>query len=239
MKIHHTLAAAIVTAGLCGASAQAAVTFADFENGSTSGFGNLTSSTGVQPFAAPATGQVITPTAGSLTTKVLDLTASGYNGGQSGGADLGYDFVPNGHLTDFMNNDVLSFDWEAPPGATAGYTQLYQIVLNAPGAGYTAVDGYAAPFNNADENQYSYNGYNGITHHVTLNYDAYKAQISANPGYIQLGIVTNTGGGAPADIYFDNFQLSPAAATPEPASLGLLGAGALGLLVRRRRDRRA
>lgn len=233
MSIRKALAAAIVAVGVCGGSAQAAVSFGDFENGSTSGFGNLTSSTGVQPFAAPATGQVITPTAGSLTTKVLDLTGSGYNGGQSGGADLGYDFVANGHLTDFMNNDVLSFDWEAPPGSTAGFTQIYQVVLNAPGAGYQGVDGYGQT-SNPDLNQYSYSGYNGITHHYTFNYDAYKAQISANPGYLQLGIVTNNGQGAPADIYFDNFQLS-AAATPEPASLGLLGAVGLGLMGRRRR----
>jgi hypothetical protein len=42
----------------------------------------------------------------------------------------------------------------------------------------------------------------------SINYGAYKAAISANPGYIQTIIATNCGGGPPSDFYFGNFQLS-------------------------------
>src|SRR5262245_30478096 len=97
--------------------------FADFENGNTSGFGTLSSS-GVVPFVGPVTGAVTTPSSGSMGTQVLNFTASGYNGGLNHGtysADLGYDFVANGRTAEFLANDVLEFDWEAPPGSTSGF----------------------------------------------------------------------------------------------------------------------
>lgn len=214
-------------------SAAKAVVLANFEDGTTDGFGYLSSSSGVKSFpASPGpTVTVLNPSTGD-TTKVLDVNGAGYNGGQSGGADVGYDFASNGNASTFLADDILSFDWEAAPiSATGGYSQIYQVVLNAPGLGYTTIGGVALADNSSDDQNPPFSGQ---VHTISINYDQYKSQITANPGYLQLGIVTNNGGGASSEIYLDNFTLT-ATATPEPASLGLLGVGALGLLGRRRK----
>ncbi|HEY1921360.1 MAG TPA: PEP-CTERM sorting domain-containing protein, partial [Tepidisphaeraceae bacterium] len=75
--------------------------------------------------------------------------------------------------------------------------------------------------------------YSGQNNVVSFNYDSIKSQISANPGYLQLILTTNQGGGGPTDFDFDNFQLST---VPEPASCSVLALGAAGLLYRRRRN---
>ncbi len=125
--------------------ASAAVSFGNFEDGLTDGFGTLTNSSGVtaNTFAAPTVGTVITPATGANLTKVLDLTASGFNGGLSSGADIGFDFKSNGTAaTQFLANDILTFNWQVAPGTQAsGFSQLFNIILNAPGAGFTTVGG--------------------------------------------------------------------------------------------------
>lgn len=228
---------------LVAASAASAQTvFGNFEDGTTDGFGYLSSSSGVQPFpASPGpTVAVVVPSSGPDTTHVLDITASGYNGGQSGGNDLGYDFAANGLTSTFLADDVISFQWEVAPGETfpGGYAQLYNIVLNAPGGGYTTVGGSSGSTSPLAVTTGTVQaGSAGTLYTVSIDYDAYKAAILADtttPGYIQLGITTNNGSGN-LDYYFDNFTLSTAPAVPEPASLSLLGLGVAGMLIRRRR----
>ncbi len=234
------IVALAVLAPLCGASlAKADLVFANFEDGTTDGFGYLTQSSGVtaNSFASPTTGTIITPSSGGDTTKVLDLFAAGFNGGVSSGADLGFDFVSNGLSAAFLANDILSFQWQVAPGnESSGYSQLYNIILNAPGGGYTAVGGSsgatsALAVTTGTFNQYP--GFSGQINTVSINYDAYKAAILANtltPGYIQFAIQTNDAN-PPTDFYFDNFTLS---SVPEPASLSILCLGAFGLMGRRR-----
>jgi hypothetical protein len=229
------IAVAILAVATLATAAQASVVFGNFEDGATDGFGALNGPEGggVQPWTGttPAV-SVSTPTAGTDTTKVLDVVGGGYNAGQSGGTDVGYDFAANGLAAQFLANDILTFNWEVPvSSATGGYNQIYQVVLNAPGLGYTSVGGVSSADNSSDDQNPPYTGQLNT---FTLNYDAYKALITANPGYLQLGIVTNSGGGAPGEIYFDNFTLSANAATPEPASCAVLGIGAVALLRRRR-----
>jgi hypothetical protein len=215
---------------------------ADFENGTTSGFGALTSSTGVQPWTSPVAGEVITAPAGSGSlsgSKVLHLTgtADSFNFGQSGGGALGFDFLGANLRQAFLDNDQLEFDWlPVANGSPSGYSQLYNIILNSQGGGFTNVDGYSVPGHD-NFNQYYFTGYNGNVHHIVVNYSAYKNTIlaSATPnggGWLQLGIQPNAGGGAPADYYFDNFAFT---SVPEPASLTALAAAPLALLARRRR----
>jgi len=221
---------------ICVASvAQASITFANFEDGATDGFGTFTNS-GVtaNTFTSPTTGTNIVPVTGSDTTHVLDLYAAGFNGGLSSGASLGYDFNSNGLATQFMANDVITFQWEVAPGNEAtGYSQLYNIILNAPGPGYTTVGGSSgatSPLATVTGPVNQYPGFTGQINTVSINYDAFKAAMTGT-GYIQLGFQTNDAN-PPTDFYFDNFTLST---VPEPASFSILGLAAAGLMGRRHR----
>jgi len=227
-----------VLAPACWSSIAAAnLVFGNFEDGTFDGFGTGTNS-GVTPgvFSSPTSGAIDTGPA-TDPTNVLDLTAAGFNGGLSSGADLAYDFVASGNEAAFMANDEITFNWIVPVSSTTGgYSQLYNIILNAPGAGFKTVGGsggstspLAITTGTVNQNP----SYSGQVNLVTINYDAYKAAISANPGYTQLEFQTNNGGGAPSDILFDNFQL---VSVPEPATLSLLVCGAIPLLARRRRN---
>jgi hypothetical protein len=220
-------------------AAQAQVVFANFEDGATDGFGTLTNSSGVtaNTFASPTAGSVITPGTGTDSTKMLDLTATGFNGGLSSGADIGYDFVANGLMSQFLANDILSFQWEVAPGSeSSGYSQFYNIILNAPGGGFTTVGGSGgttSPKAVTTGTVQQFPAFSGQLNTVSINYDVYKAAILAStptPGYIQFAIQTNDSN-PPSDFYFDNFTLS---AAPEPATLGLAAVGGLAMLRRRR-----
>jgi PEP-CTERM motif len=228
-------------AGMASFAAGSTVSFGNFEDGATDGFGNLTNS-GVtaNTFASPTVGTVITPGSGTDTTKVLDLTAAGFNGGLGSGADLGYDFAANGLTAAFLANDVITFQWEVAPGTEAsGYSQFYNIILNAAGPGFTTIGGSSggtSPLAVTTGTVQQFPPFSGQLNTVTINYDAYKAAILANgpiPGYIQFGIQTNDAN-PPTDFYFDNFTLS-SLAVPEPTSLSLLGLAVAGMLGRRRR----
>jgi hypothetical protein len=219
------LACVVIVLGLARIS-HAQVIFANFEDGTTDGFGTLTNS-GVTAnvFSSPTAGSFITPGSGTDTTKVLDLTATGFNGGLGSGAALGYDFVANGLASQFMANDILTFSWETAPGnESSGYSQFYNIILNAPGPGFTTVGGASgttSPLATTTGTVNQFPPFSGQLFTVSINYDNYKAAISANPDYIQFGIQTNNAN-PPSDFYFDTFTLS---AVPEPGSVVLAGVG--------------
>jgi tetratricopeptide (TPR) repeat protein len=82
------------------------------------------------------------------------------------------------------------------------------------------------------------------TQTVTWNYSSILPAIEADgntssSGYIELILTSNSGGGAPHIFDFNNAVLS-GGPVPEPSTLALIGLGAAGLLVvRRRRNHRA
>jgi hypothetical protein len=233
-------ALAVLVFATCVGTTQAAVSFGNFEDNTVDGFGALTNS-GVQPWASPVAGAVITPGTGPLSgggNKVLELTGNAsFNFGQANGGALGFDFLAANFRADFLANSQIEFDWEpVPNGGSSGFSQLYNVILNSQGGGFTNVDGYGG--GNANMNQFYFTGYTGNLHHIVVDYTNYKNTILAsgfpNGGtYLQLGIQPNAGGGAPADMYFDNFQLT--SPVPEPASLTLLALGTFGSVLRRRR----
>src|SRR5207237_3649915 len=120
---------------------------------------------------------------GSLSgSKVLELTGStSFNYGQSGGAALGFDFLSQNLRAAFLANDQLEFDWyPTPNGSPSGFSQLYNVQMNSQGGGFATIDGYGAPNNNANMNQFYFTGYNGVVHHIVVNYAAYKSTNLAN-----------------------------------------------------------
>ena len=194
-------------------AARADVVWGDFETGTAPGFGALTNS-GVQPWAAPVNGAVITAPSGPLAgSHVLELTGTdSFNFGQSGGAALGFDFLSQNLRQPFFDNDQIEFDWyPTPNGSPSGFSQLYNIILNSQGGGFTNVGGSNSGTPNT--NQFYFTGYNGNKLHVVVDYTSYKNTILASSfpdggGWLEFGIQPNAGGGAPADMYFDNFALT-------------------------------
>ena len=148
--------------------ARAVITFGDFEDNTTQGFGALTNS-GVQPWSAPVAGAVITPGSGPMAgTKVLELTGTPtFNFGQASGGALGYDFLAHSLRPAFFANNNLEFDWEGVPnGGSAGFAQLFNIILNSQGGGFVNVGGSNSGTPNT--NQFYFTGYNGNKLHVVV-----------------------------------------------------------------------
>ena len=235
------LPAIAACASLTLATTSFAASVQDFEGVSTGtgGFGTFTYAGGVQStFASPTIGEVITGTSG-LTSKVLHFTGAGFNGGYDSGTgiDLGYSFASAAQKADFLANTRIEFDWSVPTStAAAGYSQLYQFTLSSDaGGGFKQFGGSsntASAFATSTGTLNQNPPYSGQVNHVVIDYTGFRAALTGTPSYLQLAIATNNGGGAPADFYFDNFQLT---SVPEPTSLGLAGLAAGGLVARRRR----
>lgn len=128
-------------------------------------------------------------------------------------------FMTTEHVFE-IDMSVRAYD-DYDPIITGGYTQIYEVAMNAPGAGFQGV-ATGTPLN-----FYWWEGSGARTATLSVNYRAFRALITET-SYIEIIFALNTGGGAPPEMYFDNARL-----TPEPATLALLGLG--GLLLRRRR----
>ena len=147
---------------------------------------------------------------------------------QSGwGQTLAIKLQDNGLVGDFLANSIFSIDVSVAANdgtVTGGYSQVYAVSMNAEGAGWQDVA------SGTPVNFYWWEGSGERTETLTIDYSAYKAAVPANPGWVEIIFALNTGGGAPTDMYFDNAQLT----VPEPATLSVLGLGALALLRRKK-----
>lgn len=145
----------------------------------------------------------------------LAISVPSANAGSFGYPSLQLQFSP-AQIGDFYSNSWITFTFSVPGGTyTGGYSQIYNLVLNAPGYGYNnqswanAVEmgdtNNTAP--GTDPNYYFNNGTNSTrTMVVSFNYSSVEAAIQAGisnsaatngPSYLQMTFQGNQGGGAP------------------------------------------
>ncbi len=166
----------------------------------------------------------------------LQISQGGYN------QNLAIKLQNNGFVSDFMNNHLLSFTFSVPAGTGGGFSQLYELAINAQGYGFSS-----QPFNakwsstgdnsnnlGTQPNFYFWEGSPVQSQTVTLDYSSILPLFPETPGWVELIFSFNNGGGAPASYYINNVVLS-SAVVPEPSSLALVGLGAAGLLAGRSR----
>ncbi|MGD0463566.1 MAG: hypothetical protein ABSB74_13860 [Tepidisphaeraceae bacterium] len=153
----------------------------------------------------------------------LLLTKAGWN--QNLAVKLEY--IP-GDMAAFFANNAIQVEITLPATSTSGWSQIYEVAVNAPGWGFK--DLTADPVPGA---QWGWGGSGGpqTTYTLTFDYSAALASIPANAGYVELIFATNNDG-THDQYYFDNVQL---VTIPEPATSAVLCGAALPLLARRRR----
>ena len=126
----------------------------------------------------------------------------------------------------FMANSIFSIDITAPAnfsGSTSGWTEIYNVWLNAEDYGF--IGQFTAP-----AMQFGFwENSSAQTKTLTFDYSAAKASMPTEPGWVEIIFATNSDG-VHTDLYFDNAQLL----VPEPATLSLLGLGATVILRRKK-----
>jgi hypothetical protein len=137
------------------------------------------------------------------------------------------EYIP-GAMAAFEANNALQVTMTVPYSAN-GFTQIYQLALNAPGWGFNGLTPSPVPFA-----EFPVGGPNNglTTYTLDFSYATALASIPANPGYAEFIFATNNGSGASNQYYIDNVSL---VTVPEPATCGLLFGGVLPLLAARRR----
>jgi len=243
--------ASVTAVAMCG-TAQAQYVLGSFQGASDPNNAGWTES-GVPIATSPYASFVaigVTDPNGPLS---LQLSANG-SAGFGNPSTLELSFSP-AQIAAFNVNTMLSFTFSlAPSAATAGYNQIYNLVLNAPGYGYHNVGdggnaaatwgsanfsatGSTGNNQNGEPNFYLYSGYPLMSETVTFNYSSIlPAIIAGGESYLQLTFQGNTGGGSPAIQDFNNVVLT-GAPVPEPTSMALLGGSLMALVVIRRRQK--
>jgi hypothetical protein len=226
--------------GICGAalllglsgSARADFVFGDFENG-------------LDPFLQLREDNSTTSANvfnGSVSTNATSGTKSGSFSLDSGFQQyLRYDnpdrTSANSLFQQFANYSSIAVDINVPAGDQTGAFFVHEFVVNAADGFGFAQSGNLTPTNGGAQDlkgqgtvTLKWNYRSGIA-----NFDADYAALAADPnGFFQIELVSNYGGGWDGNpITVDNWRLTDP--VPEPASLGLLGLGALAAVARRRR----
>ena len=128
---------------------------------------------------------------------------------------------------DFMSNSIFSIDITVPANhvndGSGGWTEIYQVWLNT--EGYSFGGQFTAP-----AMQFGFwDNSSAQTKTLTFDYSAAKGSMPVVPGWVEIVFATNSDG-VHTDLYFDNAQVT----VPEPATLTILGLGAVGLLRRKK-----
>jgi hypothetical protein len=152
----------------------------------------------------------------------LQVAGNG-SGGTVGGAgqpnlELG---LSSSQVAAFFTNTWVTFTFSAPAAnsESAGYLQMYNFIVNAPGWGFTALPWSLAEAagntgNNSSgmpEFNFSSGSPSGVQHQtVSINYSSILSSITGHPtpSYLQLEFQGNSGGGAPDYFWLNNVELS-------------------------------
>lgn len=218
------LAVGVVSLGVVGA-AEGEVVIGDFENGSYDGWIDWSSSQA--PLVAPkfTFSNSLGVTRGS---SALVLTQNGWN--QNLSIKLQDTTLHPDYRAAFLANTQIQFDITLPASTVSGWTQIFDLALNAEGWGFTSLAS-AQPVPGAQWGWGPDGG--GVQQYtVTFDYSAALAVIPANPNYVEFILATNNDGlDTHGTYHIDNIRLS---SIPEPAALSLVGVAGLGLMRRRK-----
>ncbi len=193
------------------------------EGGTINGIGNNSPSGDV----AGATGtagalQITFPNGSGLSGTNIgtyNVVASGPN--ISGTYNAGV-YTPTAAISAFDSGGTLSFDVTPPTGNTFFLAPL--LLLNYPGQ-YKQMQ--TTMSSTADANGFYTASVSlaGIPSIATAEAASY---LNNGYGYFNIGVIFNTGAPVGSTAEITNFEITP---TPEPASIGLFGAGAAALLL--------
>ena len=218
----------LIAAGLIGASALAAhadVVIGNWEGGSDDGWIDWSSGKSITDASNTSVYSFAT-TGATVGTSSLEVNKSGWAQTLSIKLEGKTDSHGNSLVSDFMSNNTLLMDLTLPATTASGWSQFYQVIVNAQGWGFKPIT--ASPAANA---QWGWGSTGGgqQTYTLAFDYTAALAAIPANPSYVEIIINTNNDG-THTQYYFDNVRL---ATTPEPASLSVLAIASSAWLLRR------
>lgn len=233
------LAALTLVGGLVlsSTSTHAVVVIGDFEGSDPGAWGRWSS--GVQPFGPPANVALSTEDSSRGTTSVK-ATNVGYQQNLAYGANAAA-------RTAFAVNTTLMLDViTTPSSAPSGYWQVFELILNSQGGGWTNVTSGLTNTSGTGNNIYWGPGPGDDGRRVvtfSLDYSAVKSSWSSlangTPGWVELVFSLNNDGATNPEhavAYIDNVRLvGDPAAVPEPAAVGVAGVAAVGALMRRHR----
>jgi hypothetical protein len=215
-------------AGTGGVTVSTVTTVATPTEGETTN-GILASSTSAGQSGTAGSLQISLPNglaSSTLSSNYEVVASTSYqNWGTTSGNGASATLTPSALVNALDSGGTLTLDFTVPAGTT--YLNPPRFLLNYPG-NYDQLSGVAST--TADANGFytdtiSLASINNIAAAELAQYQ------SAGYGYLTFGIILNGEVPTGSTVNIANIEVNTPAATPEPASIGLFGAGAVGLML--------